>query len=80
MWDPDYDMFEDEFEDPTGHSALRKATADNPRDLPCPCCHFPNRLTAKDKALGYRCDVCADRAEMGLDPIENPDYIHPEEE
>lgn len=46
-------------------SALRAASKSNPRNLPCPNCQEPNRLTPKDKALGYQCDECADRAEGG---------------
>ena len=53
------------FADPGGNSALRAATKRNPRNLPCPTCHEPNRLTPKDRALGYQCDSCADRDEMG---------------
>ena len=44
-------------------SALRKATKYNPRNLPCPTCGKANRLTPADKAHGYQCDECADRAE-----------------
>jgi hypothetical protein len=51
------------FADPGGRSALRAATPDNPRDLPCPNCGEPNRLTRTDRILGYQCDACADRAE-----------------
>lgn len=54
------------FADPGGRSALRAASRSNPRNLPCPNCGEPNRLTPKDRALGYQCDACADRAEMGL--------------
>lgn len=46
-------------------SALRAATKDNPRNLPCPTCGEPNRLTPADRAQGYQCDSCADAAEMG---------------
>lgn len=46
-------------------SALRAATRNNPRNLPCPSCGVPNRLTPADRAKGYQCDRCADRAEMG---------------
>ena len=53
------------FADPGGNSALRAATKRNPRNLPYPTCHEPNRLTPKDRALGYQCDSCADRDEMG---------------
>lgn len=59
--DDDFSMFED----PGGNSALRKATPDNPRNLPCGNCGAENRLTPKDVALGYQCDACADRAEQG---------------
>lgn len=53
------------FADPGGRSALRAATPGNPRNLPCPNCGEPNRLTPLDKARGYQCDSCADRAERG---------------
>jgi len=61
----EWDEITREFADPGGNSALRAASASNPRNLPCPTCHEPNRLTPKDKALGYQCDQCADRAEGG---------------
>lgn len=54
-----------EFADPGGTSALRAAGPGNPRNLPCPTCGAPNRLTPKDRALGYQCDSCADRDERG---------------
>lgn len=54
-----------DFAEPGGRSALRAARRGNPRNLPCPTCGQPNRLTPKDKALGYQCDECADRAETG---------------
>jgi len=60
-----YDGYDFEFADPTGKSALRKATKKNPRNLPCPTCKQPNRLTPADKARGYQCDACADRDERG---------------
>lgn len=44
-------------------SALRAASRLNPRNLPCPTCKQPNKLTPKDKKLGYQCDACADRDE-----------------
>jgi len=53
------------FADPGGNSALRRATKSNPRNLPCPTCGQPNRLTPADKRAGYQCDECADRAERG---------------
>jgi hypothetical protein len=55
------------FADPGGNSALRAATKKNPRNLPCPHCKQPNRLTRADKLCGYQCDECADRAERGGD-------------
>jgi len=65
----DYEDDRSEFADPGGRSALRAATPDNPRNLPCPNCGEPDRLTPADQALGYQCDTCADRAE-GLIPEE----------
>ncbi len=66
-WYPDNEMsdYDIEFADPGGNSALRAATASNPRNLPCPNCEAPNRLTMQDRARGYQCDECADRAERG---------------
>jgi hypothetical protein len=52
-----------DFAEPGGRSSLRRATKNNPRNLPCPTCGEPNRLTPKDRQLGYQCDSCADRAE-----------------
>lgn len=72
--DCDLDMDDDEFwgtgrgedfADPGGNSALRAASETNPRNLPCPTCHEPNRLTPVDENLGYQCDECADRDECG---------------
>jgi hypothetical protein len=51
------------FADPGGDSALHPATKKNPRDLSCPTCKEPNKLTPRDKAKGYQCDDCADRDE-----------------
>lgn len=73
-----FDLFDDDedemkrhaFADPGGNSALRAASARNPRNLPCPNCGQPNRLTPADRDRGYQCDDCADRAEgtyMGAD-------------
>ena len=59
----DNDDFALDFQDPGGVSSLRRATRRNPRNLPCPECQEPNRLTPADRARGYRCDSCADRAE-----------------
>jgi hypothetical protein len=58
---------QEQFQDPGGNSALRLATPDNPRNLPCPTCRRPNRLTPKDVQLGYQCDGCADKVERGED-------------
>ncbi len=55
------------FADPGGKSALRAASKRNPRNLPCPTCGDKNRLTLADRALGYQCNQCADRAEGGYD-------------
>jgi hypothetical protein len=71
MYDRDYDDPDDYlidgvgFADPGGKSALRAATRHNPRNLPCPTCGKPNRLTRIDVAHHYQCDECADRAEGG---------------
>lgn len=53
------------FADPGGRSALRAATPENPRNLPCPTCKRPNMLTPLDVARHYQCDICADQAERG---------------
>lgn len=66
FYDPD-DEDRSMFADPGGRSALRAATRRNPRNLPCPNCKQPNRLTPADRAKGYQCDDCADRAESGMD-------------
>ena len=64
--DEEFDDGDLDFAEPGGESALRRATADNPRNLPCPTCEQPNRLTPKDVALGYQCNECADRDERGF--------------
>ena len=64
-WDGEEDTDEIQFADPGGTSALRAITSTNPRNLPCPTCDSPNRLTPQDVALGYQCDSCADRLERG---------------
>lgn len=56
-----------DFADPGGRSALRRASRHNPRNLSCPTCKRRNVLTPADRARGYQCDSCADRAEMGYD-------------
>lgn len=74
-WDDEDFFYEDEdflidgvgFADPGGESALRAATKDNPRNLPCPTCHWPNRLTPIDVQRGYQCDSCANAAGTGMD-------------
>ena len=65
-WD-DYDSEALDFADPGGNSALRAASPTNPRNLPCPNCGQANRLTPKDRDLGYQCDECADKLERGWD-------------
>ncbi len=67
-YDPDeWEERVEMFADPGGNSALRRASADNPRNLPCPNCGAENVLTPEDRRHGYQCDACADRAEMGMD-------------
>jgi len=63
--DPMFDHIRDRqmFQSPGSNSALRRATRRNPRNLPCPTCEAPNRLTPADRAKGYQCDRCADRDE-----------------
>lgn len=61
----DDDVFDLMFAEPCGNSALRAATRDNPRNLPCPTCGRENALTPRDIALGYQCDACADAIERG---------------
>jgi hypothetical protein len=56
---------DDMFADPEGNSALRAESKTNPRNLPCPTCKKPNRLTPADVARHYQCDPCADRDEGG---------------
>lgn len=65
-WADDRDSGID-FADPGGNSALRAATYDNPRNLPCPNCGTENVLTPADRQRGYQCDSCADRAEGGME-------------
>ena len=70
-----FDEYDDEnFAEPGGRSALRASSKRNPRNLPCPTCHAPNRLTPKDRALGYQCDSCADRDEGGFGSGSAGDY------
>lgn len=61
-FDPEEHMM---FADPGGRSALRASGPGNPRNLPCPTCGQPNRLTPADRKRGYQCDACADLAEGG---------------
>ena len=56
-------MMRQQFRDPGGESALRRATKKNPRKFPCPTCGRKNMLTARDVRLGYQCDICADADE-----------------
>jgi predicted RNA-binding Zn-ribbon protein involved in translation (DUF1610 family) len=54
-----------DFQDPGDRSALRRATRNNPRNLPCPTCGTSNQLTQQDVRLQYQCDNCADIEERG---------------
>jgi hypothetical protein len=67
MYDTESDHDDDRsmFADPGGRSSLRRASRSNPRNLPCPSCERPNKLTAEDRTHGYQCDSCADHAERG---------------
>lgn len=62
MYEDDYHC---DFAEPGGRSALRAASRSNPRNLPCPNCERPNKLTPADQARGYQCDRCADALENG---------------
>lgn len=63
----EHDEYDPDFADPGGRSSLRAARPGNPRNLSCPNCKARNVLTKRDRALGYQCDACADRAERGYD-------------
>lgn len=56
------------FADPGGNSALQATSRRNSRNLPCPTCREPDRLTPADKVRGYQCNSCADCNESGLWP------------
>lgn len=64
-WEDDDEIYDDDFADPGGESALRAERPGNPRNLPCPTCKWPNRLTPADAARGYQCDSCARATETG---------------
>jgi hypothetical protein len=68
--DEDYPIDGVGFAEPGGRSALRRATPKNPRNLPCPNCGEPNRLTPLDRRAGYQCNACADA-------IDGPSLEHP---
>ena len=72
VYDDDFDIDEEayregriRFADPGGRSALRAASDDNPRNLPCPTCGAEDVLTPEDVANHYQCNRCADAAEGG---------------
>lgn len=69
-----YEDDEPEFADPGGRSALRASSRRNPRNLPCPNCGAKNRLTPADRARGYQCDSCADRAEGRFGSVSAGEY------
>jgi hypothetical protein len=55
--------YESRFAQPGANSALRKSGRFNPRNLPCPTCKTPNKLTPADVSRGYQCNDCANREE-----------------
>ncbi len=57
------------FEEPGGESALRRATPQNPRNLACPTCGEPDRLTPLDASASYQCNACAERDEGAPMPL-----------
>jgi hypothetical protein len=63
----DYDYDRHDFYYPGGLSALRAGK----HEFPCPDCKRPDRLTATDVELHYRCDYCADVAEGRIADAEN---------
>ncbi len=65
-YDHEFDGDQIQFADPTGRSSLRAASKSNPRNLPCPSCGEPDRLTPADRAQAYCCDACANRNERGF--------------
>jgi hypothetical protein len=62
-WEDDYYGDDDRIMFAAEGSALRAASASNPRNLPCPTCGWPDRLTPADVAQGYQCDSCANASE-----------------
>jgi len=66
IYDEEHSDFNVDFAQPGGKSALRAARKGNPRNLSCPGCKGRNLLTPADRARGYQCDGCADRAEGGF--------------
>jgi hypothetical protein len=67
-FDEEYDLIDGVgFADPGGNSALRAATRNNPRNLPCPTCGRENVPTPIVVSRGYQCDYCADALERGED-------------
>lgn len=70
-YEDDYDPWDDDMYAGDGHyfanegSALRAESESNPRNLPCQTCGAEDVLTPADRARGYQCDSCANRAERG---------------
>ena len=54
------------FANPGYNSALRASNSRNQRNLPCPTCKQPDRLTPADVRHGYQCDDCANQDEGGF--------------
>jgi hypothetical protein len=64
----DYLVDRERFQYPGGSSALRRQTKNNPRNLPCPTCKQPNKLTPADVRSGYKCEECTNR-DKGQDKV-----------
>jgi hypothetical protein len=67
IFDPEeWDEMCTRFADPGGNSCLHPESENNPRNISCPTCEAPNRLTPLDVTKGYHCDSCANEQEFGF--------------
>lgn len=54
--------------------AQQRRVHSGPRNLPCPDCHEPNRMTQGEINKGYHCDACTRAIEGYQEPSYNEDY------